>query len=155
MSVAIPWKAVGALAMIMLGAGSAWQFQDWRCGRHPESTDHFRRHRSAGRAPRTRAKARGQRENPLRENDQCTKSQARLRDRLATSDLRLSVLLAEDPVGGDSVPAGNEAVGVVHGAARARLDPEHAQRIIRITDSGDRGLIALAACQAYVREVTR
>jgi hypothetical protein len=44
---------------------------------------------------------------------------------------------------------------VVHGAARARLDPEHAKRIIRITDSGDRGLIALAACQAYAREVTR
>jgi len=28
MPVAIPWKAVGELAMIMLGAGSAWQFQD-------------------------------------------------------------------------------------------------------------------------------
>ena len=31
MPVAIPWKAVGALAMIMLGADSAWQYQDWRC----------------------------------------------------------------------------------------------------------------------------
>ena len=38
--------------------------------------------------------------------------------------------------------------------ARARLDPAHAQRIIGITDAGDQGLIALAACQAYVREVT-
>jgi hypothetical protein len=44
---------------------------------------------------------------------------------------------------------------VVHGGTRARLDPAHAQRIIRITDAGDQGLIALAACQAYVREVTR
>ena len=83
------------------------------------------------------------------------KDQARLRDRLATSDLRLSVLLAEDSAGGCSVPAGTGAVGVVHGGARARLDPAHAQRIIGITDEGDRGLIALAACQAYVREMSR
>jgi hypothetical protein len=40
---------------------------------------------------------------------------------------------------------------MVHGGARARLDPAHAQRIIAITDEGDRGMIALAACQAYVR----
>lgn len=82
-------------------------------------------------------------------------NQARLRDRLATSDLRLSVLLAEDSTGGCSVPAGTGAGGVVHGGARARLDPAHAQRIIGITGDGDQGLIALAACQAYVREVSR
>ena len=34
-------------------------------------------------------------------------------------------------------------------------DPAHAQRIIGITDAGDQGLIALAACQAYAREVSR
>lgn len=50
-------------------------------------------------------------------------------------------------------PAGTG--GVVHGAVRAQLDPAHAQRIIGITDDGDRGLIALQACQAYVREVTK
>jgi hypothetical protein len=44
---------------------------------------------------------------------------------------------------------------LVHGAVRAQLDPAHAQRIIAITDDGDRGLIALQACQAYVREVTK
>jgi hypothetical protein len=43
---------------------------------------------------------------------------------------------------------------VVHGGARARLDPAHAQRIIAITDTGDRGLIALQACQAYARGVS-
>ncbi|MGY2365602.1 lysis protein, partial [Pseudomonas azotoformans] len=47
------------------------------------------------------------------------------------------------------------AVGVVHAARRAQLDPAHAQRIIAITDAGDQGLIALRACQAYVRSVTR
>ena len=49
------------------------------------------------------------------------KDQARLRDRLATSDLQLSVLIAEDSTGGCSVPAGTGAGGVVHGGARADL----------------------------------
>jgi hypothetical protein len=81
------------------------------------------------------------------------KDQARLRDRLATSDLRLSVLLATDSGSGYSVPAGTETSNVVHGAARAELDPAHAQRIVAITDTGDQGLIALAACQAYARTI--
>ncbi len=29
----VPWKAVGALALVLIGAGSAWQFQDWRYGK--------------------------------------------------------------------------------------------------------------------------
>jgi hypothetical protein len=41
---------------------------------------------------------------------------------------------------------------VVHAARRAQLDPAHAQRIIAITDAGDQGLIALRACQAYIRK---
>lgn len=43
--------------------------------------------------------------------------------------------------------------GVVHGAQRAELDPAHAQRIVGITDDGDQAVIALIACQAYVREI--
>ena len=83
-------------------------------------------------------------------------NQARLRDRLATSDLRLSVLLdATDSASGCSVSAGTAAAGLVHGGARARLDPAHAQRIIGITGDGDQGLIALAACQAYVSALTK
>ena len=86
--------------------------------------------------------------------DEQTK-QARLRDRLATADLRLSVLLdATDSVGRDGVQATTGAGGVVHGAHRAQLDPAHAQRIIGITGDGDQGLIALQACQAYVKEVS-
>ncbi|TRO33858.1 lysis protein [Pseudomonas putida] len=83
--------------------------------------------------------------------------QARLRDRLATADLRLSVLVdagafaAPGCDGGMRDAAG--AGGVVHGAVRARLDPAHAQRIVDITDAGDRGLIALKACQAYVQAI--
>lgn len=82
-------------------------------------------------------------------------NQARLRDRLTTSDLRRSVLLdATDSAGGCSVPVDVTAGGMVHGGARARLAPAHAQRIIGITGDGDQGLIALAACQAYVKEVS-
>ena len=81
--------------------------------------------------------------------------QARLRDRLATADLRLSVLLdATDSVGCDAVQTTTGTGGVVHEAHRARLDPAHAQRIIGITGDGDQGLIALQACQAYVKEVS-
>ncbi|MEX5627915.1 bacteriophage Rz lysis protein [Pseudomonas poae] len=83
-------------------------------------------------------------------------NQAALRDRLATADVRLSVLLdATEPARGCAMPTATATTGLVHAAARARLDPAHAQRIIGITDAGDQGLIALRACQAYVRAVAR
>lgn len=81
-------------------------------------------------------------------------NQARLRDRLATADLRLSVLLNAPASGGScgvSTTAG--AGGMDHGAARAELDPATAQRIVAIIGDGDQGLIALAACQDYVKGV--
>ncbi|MDY7584358.1 lysis system i-spanin subunit Rz [Pseudomonas sp. CCI3.1] len=85
--------------------------------------------------------------------DEKTK-QARLRDRLATADLRLSVQLdATATTGCDGVQTATCTSGVVYGARRAQLDPAHAQRIIGITGDGDQGLIALQACQAYAREV--
>jgi hypothetical protein len=83
------------------------------------------------------------------------RDQDRLRDRLATADLRLSVLIDADSAGGCDMPRATGPRGVDHAAVRARLDPAHAQRIIAITDTGDRGLIALQACQAYVQELSR
>ena len=85
--------------------------------------------------------------------DEKTK-QARLRDRLATADLRLSVQLDAAATGCDGVQATTGTGSVVYGAHRARLDPAHAQRIIGITGDGDQGLIALQACQAYAKEVS-
>ena len=82
--------------------------------------------------------------------------QARLRDRLATADLRLSVLLsvpATTTSGSGGVREASGSSSVVHGGTRAELDPAHAQRILAITGDGDDGLIALQACQAYVREL--
>ncbi|NNG60035.1 lysis protein, partial [Pseudomonas fragi] len=82
--------------------------------------------------------------------DEKTK-QTRLRDRLATADLRLSVQVAATAATGcAAMQATTRTCGVVHGAHRAQLDPAHAQRIFGITGDGDKGLIALKACQAYI-----
>ncbi|KOX66777.1 lysozyme [Pseudomonas psychrophila] len=78
--------------------------------------------------------------------------QTRLRDRLATADLRLSVQLDAPTTGCDAVQPTTTG-GVVHGSHRAQLDPAHAQRIIGITGDGDQGLIALQACQMYAKEI--
>lgn len=103
-------------------------------------------------------------EDRLQANDQthyqelrdAQQTQARLRDRLATADLRLSVLLDSTATcSGSGLPASTGSGGVVHGALRADLDPTHARRIVSITDYGDQGLIALRACQAYVRAIAR
>ena len=83
-------------------------------------------------------------------------NQTRLRDRLATADLRLSVLLDTTAANGsDGMQTATGTGCVVHGATRAQLDRAHAQRIIGITSDGDQGVIALQACQTYAREVAK
>ena len=83
-------------------------------------------------------------------------NQARLRDRIATADLRLSVLLDATATNDrDGMQATTGPGRMVHGTERAQLDRAHAQRVIGITGDGDQGLIALAACQAYARDVSR
>jgi len=158
----------GALLLVLATAGGTWKVQDWRYGKqlaeqawvHQDDLNAINNAAAAQvRADQDKLLALEQR---LSVSDQthheamtnAQKDQARLRDRLATSDLRLSVLLDASSAGGCAVPATSGASGVVHGGTRARLDPAHAQRIIGITDTGDQGLIALAACQAYVRELT-
>ncbi|UWS68436.1 lysis protein [Pseudomonas mosselii] len=92
-----------------------------------------------------------------KEMNDAQQAQARLRDRLATADLRLSVLVDAGSVAakgcGSEVRAPAGTGGVVAGALRAQLDPAHARRIIDITDEGDRGIIRLRACQDYVRAI--
>jgi len=161
----LAWKVAGALALVMLGALSAWTVQSWRYGAQLADqsrlhTDTLNQLAMVGAAAQKavqdkyltleqRLAASDQSHHETLTNAQ--KDQARLRDRLATSDLRLSVLVDQGSAGGCSVPATAGAGRVVHGAVRAELDPAHAQRIVAITDAGDEGLIALAACQAYVR----
>ena len=164
------WRLSGILLLVLATAGAAWKVQDWRYGQKLAEQAGLHKDDLAAIGNAAAAQARASQdlrlalEQRLSASDQTHHKelsdvqtyQARLRDRLATSDLRLSVLLdATDPAGGYSMPAGTGTGGVVHGRARARLDPAHAQRIIGITDAGDQGLIALVACQAYVREVSR
>ena len=167
-------KLVGLLALaVMLVASSVavtWQVQDWRYGK--QLAEQARLHQddltaisnAAANQLRADQDKRLALEQRLSASDQthhkemtdAQTDQARIRDRLATADLRLSVLLdATDSASCCSVPASTAGGGVVHGGARAKLDPAHAQRIVAITDEGDSGLIALAACQAYVRELQK
>ncbi|POA21570.1 lysis protein [Pseudomonas sp. FW300-N1A1] len=163
--------AIGLLIAALAGGSAAvvWQVQDWRYGEQLEQQARLQAEtlNQMALAAATRQRAEQDKrltlEQRLSASDQThykaltnvQKDQARLRDRLATTDLRLSVLLdATDATSNCSVPATSAASGVVHGAARARLNPAHAQRIIGITDTGDQGLIALAACQAYAKEVS-
>ncbi|WP_336346845.1 lysis system i-spanin subunit Rz [Pseudomonas monsensis] len=167
---AVPWRAVGLLALVLIGAGSVWQFQDWRYGK--QLADQARQHgetlnqltMAGAEAQKAEQDKRLALEQKLADSEQthyrklsdAQRDQDRLRDRLATADVRLSVLLdATDVAKGCGVPATAGAGGVDHAAVRARLDPAHAQRIIAITHEGDRGLIALQACQAHVRAFTR
>ncbi|MHA3737885.1 lysis system i-spanin subunit Rz [Pseudomonas sp. Eth.TT006] len=164
----VPWKIVGVLALVLIGAGSVWQFQDWRYGKqlaeqarvHAETLNQLTQAAAtAQRAEQDRHLALEQRmasseQTHFEKMTDAQKKQDLLRDRLATSDLRLSVLLdATDAAKGCGVPATAGAGSMDHAAVRARLDPAHAQRIIAITDTGDRGLIALQACQDYVRNL--
>ena len=158
-----------ALALIGVGATGAWMWQANSYGKELAKQDAAHQadlttiSNAAAAQQRTDQATRLALEQRLSDSEQshykelsdAQTNQARLRDRLATADLRLSVLLTEGPTGGSSVSAGTAAGGVVHDGARARLNPAHAQRVIGITDAGDQGLIALAACQAYVREVSR
>ena len=166
-------KLAGLMVLILVlmasAAGSAWQVQEWRTGKRLSEQVGLHQGELAaviaaaanqvsveqgGRLDLEQTLATSDQQH-TRELSDAQRRQALLRDRLATADVRLSVLLGEDSASGCNVPAASGAVGVVHGARRAQLDPAHAQRIVAITDAGDQGLIALRACQAYVREVSR
>lgn len=157
-------NAVAVVLAVLAACALTWQVQAWRHGREmalrESEYDRERLQLAQGAAAqlqeeqqrRLALEQRVQSADQLhsRELSDAQQTQARLRDRLATADLRLSVLLASD-ADSTTVPAAAGAGGVVHDPPRARLDPAHARRIVAITGDGDEGLIALRACQAYVR----
>ncbi len=164
-----PGQILAAILLAMvISAGGTWHVQDWRMGKKLAEQAGLHKDELAAISNAAVAQARAEQDKRLAteqklalQDQQHTKElsdaqriQARLRDQLATADVRLSVLL-EDSASGCDVRAAPGAAGVVHAARRAQLDPAHAQRIIAITDAGDQGLIALRACQAYVRAVVR
>ena len=166
-----PGQVLAAILLALaIGFGGAWQVQDWRMGKKLSEQAGLHKDDLAAITNAAAAQALIEQDKRLglegrlqsideahfKEFSDAQKNISRLRDRLATADLRLSVLIdATDSASGCNVPSTTSAVGVVHAARRAQLDPAHAQRIIAITDAGDQGLIALKACQAYVREVNR
>ena len=160
--------AVLILVLMAGAAGVTWQVQDWRMGEKLAEQAGLYKDDLAAISIASAAQARAEQEKRLtleqklagqdqqhaRELSDAQRNQAALRDRLATADVRLSVLLdATDTASRCNVPATTGPVGVVHATRRAQLDPAHAQRIIAITDDGDNAVIALRACQAYVRAV--
>ena len=158
------------LLALGIGFGGAWHVQDWRLGkkmaeRIAEQGAHHQKELDAitgeawlqqsaelDKRLATEEKLALQDQQHSKELSDAQRNQARLRDRLATADVRLSVLI-EDSASGCNVPTAPGADGLVHAARRAQLDPAHAQRIVAITDDGDNAIIALRACQAYVRAV--
>lgn len=168
------YRVIGVVVFLAVLAGGsaalAWQFQDWRYGGQlaEQARVHAETLNQLTQAAATQQQAEQDNrlalEQRLSASEQthyrvlsdAQRDQGRLRDRLATADVRLSVLLdAHDTASVCGVPTTSGASRLDHGAPRARLDPAHAQRIIAITDAGDRGLIALQACQAYVRALAR
>ena len=164
--------AVGAGLVIVAGgsAALAWQVQDWRYGLQLEQqarlqTDTLNQMVLASAAQQRNEQGKrlaleqqlsASEQTHYKELSDAQTNQARLRDRLATADVRLSVLLdTTDVASGCAVPATTATGSVVHGPTRAQLDPAHAQRIVAITDAGDNAIIALRACQAYAKAVSR
>ncbi|MPQ83824.1 lysis protein [Pseudomonas sp. MAFF 730085] len=167
-------KLAGLVALILAlmagAAGTAWQVQDWRMGKNLAEQAGLHKDDLAAITNAAASQARAEQDKRVateqalatadqqhtKELSDAQRNQARLRDQLATAGVRLSVLIdAADSASGCDVPSTPGAVGVVHAARRAQLDPAHAQRIVAITDDGDNAIIALRACQTYVRAVAR
>ena len=165
-----PWASVLAVLLIAgAGAWAAWTVQDWRYGNALAKQETKAAEKAQDVAAAAAAQLKREQDQRLalegrikadetthyKELTDAKKARQLVLDRLATTDLRLSVLLTAGTVrpGSDGVPATAGAGGLDHGAARAELDPAHAQRIVRITGDGDEGLTALAACQGWVRAV--
>ncbi|TBU88641.1 lysis system i-spanin subunit Rz [Phytopseudomonas dryadis] len=170
------YRLLASVALLVLalagGAGLGWVVQGWRLEQQIARRDELHaatlaeiQRAAAGQAQREQEKRlqlerqlQASSETEYRKRTDAQYTAARLRDRLATADLRLSVLLAAVPAaaGGDgAVPTATGAGRLVDGGVRGDLDPGAAQRIVGIAERGDQAIIALGACQAYVRQVSQ
>ena len=103
----ISWRVIGFLVLAAVAAALAWQFQDWRYGRqlaeqarlHADTLNQLTS--AAATAQQAEQDKRLALEQRLAASEQthyralsdAQRDQDRLRDRLATADLRLSVLI--------------------------------------------------------------
>lgn len=167
-----PWVMVLAVVVVAgVGAAAAWVAQDWRYGKALALQDASAAKKAERLAETTAAQLKQEQDqrfvlegrlktdetNHYKVLTDEKKARQLVLGRLATAELRLSVVLAAGlaPSGGASVSPATGAGGLDHGGARAELDPAHAQRIVGITGDGDDGLTALAACQGWILEVLR
>lgn len=182
----LPGKAIAVVATVLLfmtlAAGSAWRYQEksYSLKLSDQAIEHARQlgkrnelHAATlaeiGRAAAAQVRRNQEQRLLLEQQLQASsaaqygklsdaeKNAARLRDRLATAELRLSVLIANPAAGGggsNGMPAPAGAGCLVDGTGRADIDPGAAQRIVGIANRGDRAIIALTACQAYVEKVS-
>lgn len=168
------WLLGGGLILtLLLGAASlGWAVQGWRLGERLAERDKTHA-QTLGRIQSAAAREiqRGHDKRLLLEQQLQASSQtqyrkltdaedkaARLRDRLATAELRLSVLTAAPGTFGAGhdaqLPATAAPGRLVDGARRADIDRAVAQRIVDITQRGDRAIIALGMCQDYVQTIS-
>lgn len=160
------------LTLVLGGASLGWVVQGWRLGQLLAERDQThaatlaRLHDMAARETRRGQDKRLALEQQLQASSQtqhrrlndAEQKTARLRDRLATAELRLSVLTSDSGAAGaghdDQLPATASAGRLVDGARRADIDRAAAQRIVDITQRGDRAIIALGMCQDYVQTIS-
>lgn len=86
-----------------------------------------------------------------RELQNAEKEIERVRDELRTGERRLYV--DADCPGSDGVPGDSTASSVDNGAGKARLNADTAERLVRLTERGDRAIRQLTACQDYVKTI--
>lgn len=167
-----PWASV-VVVLLIAGAGAwcAWTVQDWRYGSSLAKQEIKAAEKARDIAAATAVQLKHEQDQRLALEDRmkadeithykeltdAKKARQLVFDRLATTDLRLSVLLAGGALRSsvEGVSTATSAGGVDHGVTRAELDPAHAQRIVGITGDGDEGLTALAACQGWVLEALK
>lgn len=76
----------------------------------------------------------------------------RLRAAVRSGEQRLYINTTR-PACGSGLPGTTTATGMDHATSRSQLDPAAAERIIALTDKGDRAIRQLTACQAYVQQI--
>ncbi|MEJ3594865.1 lysis system i-spanin subunit Rz [Pseudomonas bubulae] len=164
-----PARWLGLTLLLAIACFATWKVDAWRCGKQQADLNAEHQTELTHQANANSAQILQEQDKRLALEQWLAASdqahyralsdektiQARLRARLATADLRLSVQLdAGTATDCDGVQATTGTGGLVYGAHRAKLDPAHAQRIIGITGDGDQGLIALKSCQSYALKVS-
>lgn len=177
----LSYRRLAGVALLIGAAGLGWLVQGWRLGEqmaeqgrelerqitlrdrlHADTLAEIQRaaadqvRRSHEKRLMLEQQLQASSQNQHRKLTDAEKAAAHLRDRLATAELRLSVLLANpaaDSSSGGARSSTSAAGCLVDGAGRADIDSGSAQRIVGIVERGDRAIIALTACQAYVRKV--